>query len=92
MIVFDKLTSYYFIQKDCVLTVLRYTSLCLLPFDNSVFNCNISFPLQIASHPNIYVLDTPSVLPPDVIDDEVCSKLAVTGMINLPLFLMKLEI
>lgn len=38
--------------------------------------------LKIASHPNIYVLDTPSVLPPDVIDDEVCSKLAVTGAIK----------
>ncbi|XP_057792122.1 DAR GTPase 2, mitochondrial-like isoform X2 [Salvia miltiorrhiza] len=38
--------------------------------------------LKIASHPNIFVLDTPSVLPPDVIDDEVCSKLAVTGAIK----------
>ncbi|XP_057777459.1 DAR GTPase 2, mitochondrial-like [Salvia miltiorrhiza] len=38
--------------------------------------------LKIASHPNIFVLDTPSVLPPNVIDDEVCSKLAVTGAIK----------
>ncbi|XP_057777471.1 DAR GTPase 2, mitochondrial-like [Salvia miltiorrhiza] len=38
--------------------------------------------LKIASHPNIFVLDTPSVLPPDVIDDEVCSKLVVTGAIK----------
>ncbi|GER57368.1 P-loop containing nucleoside triphosphatehydrolases superfamily protein [Striga asiatica] len=38
--------------------------------------------LKIASHPNIYVLDTPGVLPPNVIDDEVCSKLALTGAIN----------
>lgn len=41
----------------------------------------IFFPhkFQIASHPNIFVLDTPGVLPPDIIDDEVCSKLALTG-------------
>ncbi|KAH6767565.1 P-loop containing nucleoside triphosphate hydrolases superfamily protein [Perilla frutescens var. hirtella] len=38
--------------------------------------------LKIASHPNIYALDTPSVMPPDVIDDEVCSKLALTGAIK----------
>ncbi|KAL8555671.1 hypothetical protein ACS0TY_003474 [Phlomoides rotata] len=38
--------------------------------------------LKIASHPNIYVLDTPSILPPVVIEDEVCSKLALTGAIN----------
>ncbi|KAK6143062.1 hypothetical protein DH2020_023410 [Rehmannia glutinosa] len=36
----------------------------------------------IASHPNIYVLDTPGVLPPDVVDDGVCSKLALTGAIK----------
>ncbi|XP_074382439.1 DAR GTPase 2, mitochondrial isoform X2 [Apium graveolens] len=36
---------------------------------------------KIASHPNIFVLDTPGVLPPDIIDDEVCSKLALTGAI-----------
>lgn len=49
------------------------------------------FLMQIASHPNIYVLDTPSVLPPNVIDDEVCSKLAITGTITLPLILEKLR-
>ncbi|KAL3651409.1 hypothetical protein CASFOL_004411 [Castilleja foliolosa] len=38
--------------------------------------------LKISSHPNIYVLDTPGVLPPKLIDDEVCSKLALTGAIN----------
>ncbi|KAG8391418.1 hypothetical protein BUALT_Bualt01G0185500 [Buddleja alternifolia] len=38
--------------------------------------------LKIASHPNIYVLDTPGVLPPEVIDDGVCSKLALTGAIK----------
>ncbi|EYU42299.1 hypothetical protein ABFS82_14G155800 [Erythranthe guttata] len=38
--------------------------------------------LKIASHPNIYVLDTPGVLPPDVSDDHVCSKLALTGAIK----------
>lgn len=36
---------------------------------------------KIASHPNIFVLDTPGVLPPDIIDDKVCSKLALTGAI-----------
>ncbi|KAK9274292.1 hypothetical protein L1049_019106 [Liquidambar formosana] len=34
---------------------------------------------EIGSHPNIYVLDTPGVLPPEIPDVEVCSKLALTG-------------
>ncbi|CAK9143388.1 unnamed protein product [Ilex paraguariensis] len=38
--------------------------------------------LKIGSHPNIYVLDTPGVLPPKVLDAEVCSKLALTGVIR----------
>ncbi|KAI5344650.1 hypothetical protein L3X38_012527 [Prunus dulcis] len=38
--------------------------------------------LKIASHPNIYVLDTPGVLPPHILDDEVCTKLALTGTIQ----------
>ncbi|KAK1550185.1 hypothetical protein Q3G72_015063 [Acer saccharum] len=38
--------------------------------------------LKIASHPNIYVLDTPSILPPQIHDIEVCSKLALTGAIR----------
>ncbi|XP_031257407.1 DAR GTPase 2, mitochondrial isoform X2 [Pistacia vera] len=37
---------------------------------------------QIASHPNIYVLDTPGILPPEIHDIEVCSKLALTGAIR----------
>ncbi|KAL3537164.1 hypothetical protein ACH5RR_000530 [Cinchona calisaya] len=38
--------------------------------------------LKIASHPNIYVLDTPGILPPEIPDDELCSKLALTGAIR----------
>ncbi|CAL2240634.1 unnamed protein product [Prunus armeniaca] len=38
--------------------------------------------LKIASHPNIYVLDTPGVLPSHILDDEVCTKLALTGTIQ----------
>ncbi|KAM1048812.1 hypothetical protein ACFX2C_027986 [Malus domestica] len=38
--------------------------------------------LKIASHPNIYVLDTPGVLPPHISDDDVCTKLALTGTIQ----------
>ncbi|KAM7476194.1 hypothetical protein LguiB_023437 [Lonicera macranthoides] len=38
--------------------------------------------LKIASHPNIYILDTPGVLPPKILDAEVCSKLALTGVIS----------
>ncbi|KAL7233879.1 hypothetical protein ACSBR1_017480 [Camellia fascicularis] len=38
--------------------------------------------LKIGSHPNIYVLDTPGVLPPEIPNAEVCSKLALTGAIN----------
>ncbi|KAK4800411.1 hypothetical protein SAY86_020898 [Trapa natans] len=34
---------------------------------------------KIASHPNVYVLDTPGVLPPLISEVEVCSKLALTG-------------
>ncbi|XP_050385914.1 DAR GTPase 2, mitochondrial isoform X2 [Argentina anserina] len=37
--------------------------------------------LKIGSHPNIYVLDTPGVLPPQINDVEVCAKLALTGTI-----------
>ncbi|CAK7349255.1 unnamed protein product [Dovyalis caffra] len=38
--------------------------------------------LKIGSHPNIYVLDTPGILPPQIHDSEVCSKLALTGAIE----------
>ncbi|GMY22872.1 DAR GTPase 2, mitochondrial isoform X1 [Fagus crenata] len=38
--------------------------------------------LKIGSHPNIYVLDTPGVLPPKILDTEVYSKLALTGSIR----------
>ncbi|KAF9603235.1 hypothetical protein IFM89_034568, partial [Coptis chinensis] len=42
--------------------------------------CNkVEFHIQIASCPNIYVLDTPGVLHPDSIDIEMGSKLALTG-------------
>ncbi|XP_059651717.1 DAR GTPase 2, mitochondrial isoform X2 [Cornus florida] len=37
---------------------------------------------KIASHPNIYVLDTPGILPAEILDVEVCSKLALTGAIS----------
>ncbi|KAF3447585.1 hypothetical protein FNV43_RR12772 [Rhamnella rubrinervis] len=37
---------------------------------------------KIGSHPNVYVLDTPGVLPPEILDVEVCSKLALTGAIK----------
>ncbi|XP_011001543.1 PREDICTED: mitochondrial ribosome-associated GTPase 1 [Populus euphratica] len=37
---------------------------------------------QIGSHPNIYVLDTPGILPPQIHDSEVCTKLALTGAIE----------
>jgi len=37
---------------------------------------------QIASHPSIYVLDTPGVFPAEILDAEVCSNLALTGTIS----------
>ncbi|KAG0496890.1 hypothetical protein HPP92_001581 [Vanilla planifolia] len=37
---------------------------------------------KIASHPNIYVFDTPGVLPAEIADEESGSKLALTGAIN----------
>ncbi|KAM4081979.1 hypothetical protein ACJW30_11G134400 [Castanea mollissima] len=45
-------------------------------------NLESSFSFQIGSHPNVYVLDTPGVLPPKILDTEVCSKLALTGSIR----------
>ncbi|XP_039019219.1 DAR GTPase 2, mitochondrial-like [Hibiscus syriacus] len=38
--------------------------------------------LKIGSHPNIYLLDTPGILPRIVHDAELCSKLALTGAIR----------
>ncbi|KMT16686.1 hypothetical protein BVRB_3g049700 [Beta vulgaris subsp. vulgaris] len=38
--------------------------------------------LKVASHPNIYVLDTPGILPPQIVDADVCAKLALTGAFN----------
>ncbi|KAK6271088.1 hypothetical protein POUND7_008186 [Theobroma cacao] len=38
--------------------------------------------LKIGSHPNIYLLDTPGILPPTIHDAERCSKLALTGAIR----------
>ncbi|XP_065865169.1 DAR GTPase 2, mitochondrial [Euphorbia lathyris] len=38
--------------------------------------------LKIGSHPNIYVLDTPGILPPQILDADICSKLAITGAIR----------
>ncbi|KAL8204566.1 hypothetical protein R6Q57_010189 [Mikania cordata] len=42
--------------------------------------------LKIASHPNIYILDTPGILPPKIVDIERSSKLALTGAIADSLF------
>ncbi|CAI0629242.1 unnamed protein product [Linum tenue] len=36
----------------------------------------------IASHPNVFVLDTPGILPPEILDVGTCSKLALTGAIK----------
>ncbi|KAL5552888.1 hypothetical protein UlMin_040289 [Ulmus minor] len=38
--------------------------------------------LKIGSHPNIYVLDTPGILSPEIPDAEICAKLALTGTIR----------
>ncbi|GKD63608.1 DAR GTPase 2, mitochondrial [Tanacetum coccineum] len=38
--------------------------------------------LKIASHPNVYILDTPGILPPEILDAELSSKLALTGAIS----------
>ncbi|CAI0542891.1 unnamed protein product [Linum tenue] len=40
------------------------------------------FPYIIASHPNVFVLDTPGILPPEILDVGTCSKLALTGSIK----------
>ncbi|XVF41358.1 hypothetical protein PTKIN_Ptkin01aG0273900 [Pterospermum kingtungense] len=38
--------------------------------------------MKIASHPSVYLLDTPGILPRTIHDAELCSKLALTGAIN----------
>ncbi|MBA0679782.1 hypothetical protein Goari_011532 [Gossypium aridum] len=45
---------------------------------NGVFHAQ-HLNLQIGSHPNIYLLDTPGILPRMVHDAELCSKLVLTG-------------
>ncbi|KAF2321803.1 hypothetical protein GH714_002880 [Hevea brasiliensis] len=55
----------YFEQRNCISYVI-----------NSHNKENVK---KIGSHPNIYVLDTPSILPPQILDAEVCSRLALTG-------------
>ncbi|XP_021725840.1 DAR GTPase 2, mitochondrial-like isoform X1 [Chenopodium quinoa] len=37
---------------------------------------------QVASHPSIYILDTPGILPPQLNDVEACAKLALTGALR----------
>ncbi|OAY77121.1 DAR GTPase 2, mitochondrial [Ananas comosus] len=44
------------------------------------YSKSVSF--QIASHPNIYVLDTPGILSPKIANDDFGSKLALTGAIK----------
>lgn len=41
----------------------------------------IKLEFQIASHPNLYILDTPGILPPEILDAQLSSKLALTGTI-----------
>lgn len=53
----------------------------LLAVQFCFFTFEIHIYLQIGSHPNIYVMDTPSILPPQILDTEVCCKLALTGSI-----------
>nr|XP_043611318.1 DAR GTPase 2, mitochondrial [Erigeron canadensis] len=38
--------------------------------------------LKIGSNPNIYILDTPGILPPEIVDAELASKFALTGAIS----------
>ncbi|KAL9224798.1 hypothetical protein vseg_000799 [Gypsophila vaccaria] len=38
--------------------------------------------LKVASHPSIYILDTPGLLPQHMTDMDVCAKLALTGTID----------
>ncbi|XP_076884779.1 DAR GTPase 2, mitochondrial-like [Bidens hawaiensis] len=42
--------------------------------------------LKIVSHPSVYILDTPGILPPEIVDVERSSKLALTGAIDDSLF------
>ncbi|KAL8171656.1 hypothetical protein V2J09_023460 [Rumex salicifolius] len=54
---------------------LRYAVVSPLPGETTTISS-----LKIASHPNIYILDTPGILPLQITDTEVCAKLALTGV------------
>ena len=70
----------YFLENQLgFLEFLLLSSSFLFYFLFSVNESSFSF--QIGSHPNVYVLDTPGVLPPKILDTEIYSKLALTGMI-----------
>ncbi|KAG6754085.1 hypothetical protein POTOM_042093 [Populus tomentosa] len=47
--------------------------------------------LKIGSHPNIYVLDTPGILSPQIHDSEVCTKLALTASVFVSLKIGAIE-
>ncbi|CAM8930791.1 unnamed protein product [Rhodiola kirilowii] len=38
--------------------------------------------MKVSSHPGIYILDTPGILPPNIPNDEVYAKLCLTGAIR----------
>lgn len=63
----------------CFFSIIR-TFISVFSIQFFILQMKVSIHFQIASHPNIYVLDTPGVLPPHILDDEVCTKLALTGM------------
>ncbi|CAB81166.1 putative protein [Arabidopsis thaliana] len=61
-------------NKDCV----KQES----PLFQILFIISEGLVLQIGSHPNVYVLDTPGIFPPNLYDAEICAKLALTGLIS----------
>uniref|UniRef100_A0A7C8ZIV9 G domain-containing protein n=1 Tax=Opuntia streptacantha TaxID=393608 RepID=A0A7C8ZIV9_OPUST len=53
---------------------LKHAAVSPIPGETKSINS-----LKVASHPNIYILDTPGILAPRIIDAEICAKLALTG-------------
>lgn len=72
------LWSPYYLSLLCFLSTYLCISASFVLF--SLLKLLLS--IQIGSHPNIYVLDTPAILSPKVPNVDILSKLILTGMFN----------
>ncbi|KAL2921446.1 DAR GTPase 2 mitochondrial [Bienertia sinuspersici] len=62
---------------------LKHAAVSPLPGETKgIYSLKVAKFGLVASHPNIYVLDTPGILPPNINDMDVCAKLALTGALD----------